>query len=154
MLQLFDYYGYVLDVNTHMLISLIPVLLPSLITNLKFLAPCSALANACMAVGVGVVFYYSFVDIPSPSERVLFADISKLPLFFGTILFSFQGIAMALLLSNSMKKPNQFRSTFGVLNVGMVSVGILFALFGFFGYLKWGENVSGSLTLNLPPNDM
>lgn len=143
-----------MDVNTHMFIVLLPVLIPSLITNLKFLAPCSAIANACMVVGVGVVFYYSFIDIPSISERVLFADITKLPLFFGTILFSFQGIAMALLLQNAMKEPSLFRSTFGVLNVGMVSVAILFALFGFFGYLKWGENVTGSLTLNLPPDDM
>lgn len=153
-MQIFDYYGYILDVNTHMFIILIPVLLPSLITNLKFLAPCSAIANGCMAIGVGVVFYYSFQDIPSPSERVYFADTTKLPLFFGTILFSFQGIAMVLLLQNSMKEPSQFRSPLGVLNVGMIFVSALFAIFGFFGYLKWGENVAGSLTLNLPPGDM
>lgn len=42
----------------------------------------------------------------------------------------------------------------GVLNVGMVFVTTLFITFGFFGYLKWGDHVDGSLTLNLPQNEM
>lgn len=52
-----------------------------------------------------------------------------------------------------MKKPEGFGRSAGVLNVGMGFITILFTCFGFFGYLKWGENVAGSLTLNIPEND-
>lgn len=42
----------------------------------------------------------------------------------------------------------------GVLNIGMAIVTLVFLTFGFFGYLKWGEQTAGSLTLNLPEGDM
>jgi proton-coupled amino acid transporter len=48
-----------------------------------------------------------------------------------------------------MKSPKQFTSTFGVLNVGTVIVTTLLLITGFMGYLKFGEAVRGSLTLNL-----
>lgn len=53
-----------------------------------------------------------------------------------------------------MRKPEQFQKTLGVLNVGMVIVGSIFIAVGFLGYLKWGEEVMGSLTLNLEPGTM
>lgn len=49
-----------------------------------------------------------------------------------------------------MKNPKQFSSVFGVLNVGMVIVTSFIILTGFMGYLRFGDNVRGSLTLNLP----
>lgn len=72
-----------------MLFVLLPMLLPSLIRNLKLLAPFSALANVCMAGGIGVVFYYILQDIPQISERKHFGDVSTLPLYFGTVKFLF-----------------------------------------------------------------
>lgn len=36
----------------------------------------------------------------------------------------------------------------------MIFVTTLFITFGFVGYLCWGENVAGSLTLNLPQDEM
>lgn len=62
-------------------------------------------------------------------------------------------LLQVLPLKNSMKKPQRFDSVGGVLNFGMVFVMILFTTFGFCGYLKWGESVAGSLTLNLPHDD-
>lgn len=50
-----------------------------------------------------------------------------------------------------MKKPELFQKPLGVLNVGMVLVASIFITVGFLGYLKWGEDVLGSLTLNLQP---
>lgn len=54
-------------------------------------------------------------------------------------------------LKNEMRRPEQFQKPLGVLNVGMVFVGSIFIVVGFLGYLKWGDNVMGSLTLNLQP---
>lgn len=53
-----------------------------------------------------------------------------------------------------MKKPSNFSNTFGVLNVGMCLITAIFVSFGFIGYLKYGENTKGSLTLNLPEDQM
>jgi len=53
-----------------------------------------------------------------------------------------------------MKYPQDFGGWNGVLNTGMVIVAALYTSVGFFGYLKYGENVQGSITLNLPQDDM
>lgn len=52
-----------------------------------------------------------------------------------------------------MRKPSTFDQPIGVLNVGIAIVTVLYISFGFVGYLKWGEGVEGSLTLNLPDGD-
>ena len=41
----------------------------------------------------------------------------------------------------------------GVLNTSMILVSCLYIGVGFFGYLKYGEQVAGSITLNLPVNE-
>lgn len=53
-----------------------------------------------------------------------------------------------------MKKPRQFASAFGVLNVGMFIVTILYTVVGFIGYFCYGEDIKGSITLNLPEDEM
>lgn len=53
-----------------------------------------------------------------------------------------------------MKKPEQFQKPLGVLNVGMGVVMILYLLVGTLGYLKYGDNVMGSVTLNLPEDNV
>lgn len=60
--------------------------------------------------------------------------------------FKFQ----VLPLENNMKTPEDFGGWNGVLNTGMVIVAVLYTSIGFFGYLKYGGNVLGSITLNLP----
>jgi len=92
--QLFDYYGFVFDSHIHMAFIFIPILLPSLITNLKYLAPCSTVANFCMITGIGITLYFTCQDLPSPSERKYFSSVEQLPLFFGTAIFAFEGISL------------------------------------------------------------
>lgn len=92
--QLMDYYGYEFDIHMHMFFVLLPMLLPSLIPNLKYLAPCSTVANVCMAVGIGVVLYYALQSVPDISERKYIGDWSTIPLFFGTAIYAFEGIAL------------------------------------------------------------
>lgn len=53
-----------------------------------------------------------------------------------------------------MKKPNKFGRPAGVLNIGMSIVTALLISFGFLGYLKYGDDVAGSLTLNIPQDKM
>ena len=57
---------------------------------------------------------------------------------------------MVLPLENQMRTPRDMRGWNGVLNTSMTIVTCLYIAVGFFGYLKYGEDVQGSITLNLP----
>lgn len=59
-----------------------------------------------------------------------------------------------LQLENNMKNPSHFIGCPGVLNFGMGFVVTLYAAVGFLGYLKYGSATEGSITLNLPVEDM
>lgn len=92
--QVFDFYDVKMHSFLPMVIVLVPILLPSLIMNLKYLAPFSMVANVFMAVGVGVVFYYAFQALPDISERDYVGELANIPLYFGTAMFAFEGIAL------------------------------------------------------------
>ncbi|XP_019772876.1 proton-coupled amino acid transporter 1 [Dendroctonus ponderosae] len=152
--QVLDYYGYVLDVHFHMAIILLPILLTALIRNLKYLAPFSTLANVLMCIGIIIVIYYASQDVPSVTERRYIADWQQLPLFFGTAIYAFEGIGLVLPLQNEMKKPGQFTKPLGVLNSGMVIVTIMYLVVGCLSYMKYGDDIRGSVTLNLPQHEV
>jgi len=44
--------------------------------------------------------------------------------------------------------------TFGILSVGIAAVSVIFALCGFLGFTAFGNDVRGSITLNLPQDNM
>jgi proton-coupled amino acid transporter len=49
-----------------------------------------------------------------------------------------------------MKEPEAYGGLNGVLNTGMYLVTILYFFVGFFGYIRYGSDARGSITLNLP----
>ena len=53
-----------------------------------------------------------------------------------------------------MKTPKKFGGSCGVLNIAMVFIVVLYVGMGLFGYLNFGEGVLGSITLNLPQDEM
>jgi len=148
--QIFDHYFGSVNYHVYMGIILVPMLLLSSIRNLKYLSPVSMLANLLQFVGLGIIFYYLLQDLPFTWERKIFATWGQLPLYFGTAIYAFEGIGVVLPLENQMKTPADMKGWNGVLNTSMVMVSCLYIAVGFFGYLKYGENVTGSITLNLP----
>nr|XP_032527314.1 proton-coupled amino acid transporter-like protein CG1139 [Danaus plexippus plexippus] len=146
-----DQRGLHIDLTIHMIFVIIPILLICMVRNLKYLTPFSTLANVMMALGVGAVLYEAVQDIPPVESRDYIAHWSQLPLYFGTAIYAFEGIGLVLPLKNEMRKPELFQKPLGVLNLGMVIVAGIFVTVGFFGYLKWGDEVAGSVTLNLNP---
>ncbi|XP_068621150.1 proton-coupled amino acid transporter-like protein CG1139 [Battus philenor] len=149
-----DQYNIRMDLSVHMIIVIIPILLSCMVRKLKYLTPFSTIANVLMATGVSVVVYEATQDLPPVNSRTYIASWQSLPLFFGTAVYAFEGIGLVLPLKNEMKKPELFQKPLGVLNVGMVVVGSIFITVGFLGYLKWGDDVAGSLTLNLKPGQI
>lgn len=49
-----------------------------------------------------------------------------------------------------MKDPKSFGGNTGVLNRAMSIIVFLYVGMGLFGYLRYGEEAAGSITLNLP----
>ncbi|KAJ8919913.1 hypothetical protein NQ315_006442 [Exocentrus adspersus] len=145
--QVFDYYGYEMDVHFHMAVILLPILLTALIRNLKYLAPFSTLANVLMLVGIVIVLYYTSQDLPPVSQRVPVARLEQLPLFFGTAIYAFEGIGLVLPLHNEMREPNKFKKPLGVLNIGMTIVTTLYIVVGMLGYLKYGPEIIISMSI-------
>ncbi|XP_065212285.1 proton-coupled amino acid transporter-like protein CG1139 isoform X1 [Planococcus citri] len=153
--QVADFYDYKFELSLWMFMLLIPLVLLNLIRNLKFLAPFSMIANVLTGAAMAITFYYIFYGgLPSIHEREPVAEWHCLPLFFGTAIFALEGIGVVMPLENNMKTPQHFLGCPGVLNIGMFLVVSLYTGFGFFGYLKYGDTVDGSITLNLPPEDI
>lgn len=153
--QVVDFYTHDhIDIRLYML-ALLPILiLLNLVRNLKWLAPFSMVANILIGTGMGITFYYVFIDLPSFDSRPNFAPFNELPMFFGTAIFALEGIGVVMPLENNMKTPTHFIGCPGVLNLGMFFVVIFYAITGFFGYLKYGLKTEGSITLNLPQDEV
>ncbi|KAF6210808.1 hypothetical protein GE061_013919 [Apolygus lucorum] len=153
--DLYDPFQVKLDVHWYIAGALLPMILLSWVNNLKFLAPVSMIAAILTFVGLGITFYYVLIDLPSVQTVSLSANVSQLPLFFGTAIYAFEGIGVVLPLENNMENPEDFGGLTGVLNTSMVIVALMYTFVGFFGYLKYGGGnmILGSITLNLPQNE-
>ncbi|CAG4987914.1 unnamed protein product [Parnassius apollo] len=93
-------------------------------------------------------------DPPKVSERNLATSITGIPNFISTSLFAMEGIGVVMPIENEMIKPHHFLGCPGVLNIAMSAVVLLYGFVGFCGYLNFGEEVRGSLTLNLPQDEI
>ncbi|XP_059610616.1 proton-coupled amino acid transporter-like protein CG1139 [Phlebotomus argentipes] len=142
-----------MDIRVYMLIILVPLILINCIPNLKILAPLSLFANLCSAIGISTILYYVYKDGVSFDDRHAISNVSRWPLFFGTVLFALQAIGVIIPVEYKMKHPKDFGGMLGVLNIAMIIVTLLYVFVGFSGYLKYGEYVEGSVTLNLPQNE-
>lgn len=125
----------------------LPISILCTIRKIEYLAPFSAIANAAIGVSLFIMFSYLLVELPSPTVYPYFAGYANLPAYFGTVVFAFEGIGVVLPLENSMRNPDAFPA---ILNIGMISVISLYIVFSLVGYLKFGEQIADSLTLNLP----
>jgi len=141
------------DIRVYMAILTVPIILLCWIRKLKYLSPVSLLANMLQTASLVLLFYFLFQDLPSVSSRPAFGSWSKLPLYFGTAVFAFEGVSLVLPLQKDMRTPSSFEGLTGVLNTGMVIVSCFYFAVGFYGYLKYGPAIEGSITLNLPPED-
>ncbi|KAJ0179136.1 hypothetical protein K1T71_004848 [Dendrolimus kikuchii] len=146
--------GFELSIQTYCALTLIPLVLICQIRNLKYLVPFSAIANALVVVVFSITLYYVFSDLPPVSERETVAKVSQWPLFLSTVIFAMEGIGVVMPVENEMARPQKFLGCPGVLNTSMVIVITLYGIVGFFGYLQFGDAVKGSVTLNLPQEDI
>ncbi|XP_032014291.1 proton-coupled amino acid transporter 3 isoform X2 [Hylobates moloch] len=137
----------ILDIRFYMLIILPFLISLVFIQNLRALSVFSTLANISTLGSMALIFEYIMQGIPYPSNLPLMANWKTFLLFFGTAVFTFEGVGMVLPLKNQMKHPQQFSF---VLYLGMSIVIILYILLGTLGYMKFGSDTQASIILNLP----
>ncbi|XP_076343746.1 proton-coupled amino acid transporter 2-like isoform X1 [Tachypleus tridentatus] len=147
----YNYTKAEISIHGYLSILLPFVILLAMVRSLRHLALASTIANVLQVLGMCIIFFNLFQHLPPTSSRPLTESLSKLPLYFGTTIYAFEGIGVVLPLENEMQNPQDFGGCNGVLNTGMVIVCCLYVAVGFFGYLKFGKEVKGSITLNLPP---
>lgn len=134
---------------------LTPMMLLCLIRHLKYLAYFSMFANICMVIGFGCTFYYMFrPPLGSLTDRVLFKDPLGFPVFFGISLFALECIAVVMSLENNMRNPHQMTRIPGILCMSFIFAMCVYGAVGFSGYLKYGEAILASVTLNIPEDEL
>ncbi|VDO89468.1 unnamed protein product [Heligmosomoides polygyrus] len=133
-----------------MLIIMIPMLGICSIRRLSILAPLAMAANAVYIVAVAIVLFFFVSDLRPIDSLPWFGKITDLPLFFGTVMFAFEGVAVVMPIENRMRAPQSFIAWNGVLNSSCLVVLAIFSITGFYGYLSLGDTVKDTATLNLP----
>ncbi|XP_026326528.1 proton-coupled amino acid transporter-like protein pathetic [Hyposmocoma kahamanoa] len=133
--------------------SLVPILIFTQIKNLKFLAPFSAIANILLVLTFLICLHYICKDFPGLDSQPMLVKIEQWPLFIATVIFAMEGIGVVLPVENAMAKPEHFLGCPGVLNITMSVVILLYMIMGFLGYLRYGSDAKGSITLNLPTEE-
>ncbi|XP_015438312.1 PREDICTED: proton-coupled amino acid transporter 4-like [Dufourea novaeangliae] len=153
--QVANYYSG-MDISLRLyILALIPaVVLLGQVRNLKYMVPVSMIANMCMMVGFVITLYYIFSGLQNTVHVKLFSSVTQLPTFFATVIFAIEGIGVVMPVENTMRNPDHFLGCPGVLNITMSIVVSLYAILGVFGYMTYGEILSGSITLNLPISDV
>nr|XP_011715018.1 proton-coupled amino acid transporter 2 [Macaca nemestrina] len=136
-----------MDSRLYMLSFLPFLVLLVLIRNLRILTIFSMLANISMLVSLVIITQYITQEIPDPSRLPLVASWKTYPLFFGTAIFSFESIGVVLPLENKMKNARHFPA---ILSLGMSIVTSLYISIGTLGYLRFGDDIKASISLNLP----
>ncbi|KAK4872818.1 hypothetical protein RN001_014847 [Aquatica leii] len=147
---------YITDIRIeyYMLMLLPPLIFVNWIKNLKKLAPLSIFANFITLISFVIILYYIITIKPTFENRKMIGDVTNFPLFFGTVLYALEGVAVIIPLENEMKTPKSFKGVFGVLSKGMLIIVLLYASLGLFGYLTFGKDVEGSITLSLPDEEV
>ncbi|KAM8766090.1 proton-coupled amino acid transporter 2 isoform 1-T3 [Rhynchonycteris naso] len=136
-----------MDSRLYMLAFLPFLLLLVLIRNLRVLSIFSMLANISMLVSLIIIAQYIAQDIPDPSQLPLITNWKAYSLFFGTAIISFESIGLVLPLENKMKDTRRFPA---ILSLGMSIITALYIGIAVLGYLRFGDDIKASITLNLP----
>lgn len=64
-----------------------------------------------------------------------------------------EGIGAVMPVENSMEKPEEFLGSPSVLLISMIVVTVLYTIMGLLGFIRFGDEIRGSITLNLPTDE-
>ncbi|XP_065215761.1 proton-coupled amino acid transporter-like protein pathetic [Planococcus citri] len=135
-------------VVTAIMVVIIPM---AVIRNLKFLVPLSILTSIFNMINIILILSIPS-DYNTSADFKAIGDVTKFPDFFSLALGAFTCTGIIMPLKNDMKYPKQFTSSFGVINITLCAVALIYCTFGILGYAKYGNSLQGSILFNLPPD--
>ncbi|XP_031283665.1 amino acid transporter ANT1-like [Pistacia vera] len=126
----------------------------SWINSLSSLSPFSIFANICNVLAMALVVKQDVQmiageDFSFGDREAITSHIGGLPFAGGMAVFCFEGFGMTLALESSMKERGRFSK---LLAQAFTGVTLVYVLFGFFGYMAYGDQTMDIVTLNLPHN--
>ncbi|XP_049884501.1 proton-coupled amino acid transporter-like protein CG1139 [Pectinophora gossypiella] len=149
--QICAVYGTKLPVRLHICYLLPPMIIVNLVKDLKMLSPLSSTSNLLLFIALLLVFFYLIEnDLEIGGDKLHVKSWLQLPNFIGTSLFALEAVGVVLALEYNMKNPKEFVGLFGLFNIGMCVIIALYLVVGIFGYIKYGDEIEASITLNLP----
>lgn len=100
-----------------------------------------------------VVFWFDFEHASKIPMHPKEMDLKGLPFFTGIAIYCYEGAGMILSLEASIAKDYRSRFKF-IFSLAIMSMTALYILFGVCGYLSFGPETQGIITLNLPAGRM
>ncbi|KAI3415662.1 hypothetical protein GPALN_005255 [Globodera pallida] len=138
-----------------MLLIFVPMVLVNFVRSLRAISVLSSIGNIICIVALTFIFQYLVrAEHQNLSEFSTITNFDGIMAACGAILYSFEGQAMVLPLENRLQKPSQMVGLFGILSVGIAVVSAIYSTSGFLGYITYGAQVKGSITQNLPQNEI
>ena len=126
------------------------VLSLSFVKNLKSLLWAAMMGLVLLFVGIIFVLNYGFNNPTFPND-VPPLEMGGMIVTVGIATFAMESITVIPALMASMREPEHFPS---VLNIAIVSVLVLYALFGIFGALSFGVSTKSVITKDIPVNSV
>ncbi|KAI1385381.1 transmembrane amino acid transporter protein-domain-containing protein [Hypoxylon trugodes] len=136
--------------STALILMQLIVLIPlAFIRNVAKLGPVAVLADVCILLGVGYIYYYDIAHLAADGmhESVVLFNPSKYTLTIGAAIFTFEGIGLILPIQSSMSKPERFEWLLGAV---MLIITVIFTAVGALCYATFGENTSIEIINNYP----
>ena len=117
------------------------------IKDMKKLAPFSLLADVANILGFSAVLMQDFESYEYHHEPVIAINLAQVMYVASITLYSMEGVALVLPLESSCADRDAFPSLFKKCIFGIT---MLMAIFGFSGYIAFGQSTQAPITLNLP----
>ncbi|XP_016956268.1 proton-coupled amino acid transporter-like protein CG1139 [Drosophila biarmipes] len=148
-----DIHLWPIDERLYMAFIALPLIITFLVRDLKSLVPFALTSNIFLFLGFFLILSYLLRGLPKFEELHATQPLGHFPLFFGTVLFAIESVGVILALGRNMRTPEDFLGPCGVLNRAMIVVITFYALFGFFGYWRYGQDTANSILQNLPEKE-
>ncbi|KAL3093350.1 hypothetical protein niasHS_005864 [Heterodera schachtii] len=133
----------------------VPMVLITFVRSLRAIAVLSSIGNVFCIAALTFIFQYLFrAKHQNLSDFPSITNFDGVMAACGAVLYSYEGQAMVLPLENRLKKPSEMVGFFGILSVGMTVVTAVYSASGVLGYITYGSQVKGSITQNLPQNEI
>jgi len=136
--------------ENHFLLMIIPFLIGlTWIRHMKQLAVFSTFANLATVITIFVVLLFAgehMIENGGIAPDLPLQRLATVPVFFGSVIYSFEGCGSIPSIHDSMLEPSEFNH---VLRQSGIVVFMCYILTGMLCYLSYGDITNGSITAEL-----